>query len=304
MDISVIIVNWNTPDLTLQCLESLYANLPAASLEVFVVDNASGDDSLERIRAAFPQVTLLSNQTNLGFGSANNVALRRAQGKYLHLVNSDVILLPGALQTLFDFMETHPLGGRLGILLLQSRPQPANLLLPFPNPRPRSLAPVPSRPPQNLRRLRHGPWDPSAPRPVDVLQGASLFLRRAALDQVGLFDPDYFMYTEEVDLCFRLQKAGWQLFWVPQSGIIHLGGQSTRQAAQAMFIELYRSKHTFFRKQYGKASAGLYRFVLTLSALARLAAAPLAAFQPEPGRSQSRAVAANYRKLLQVLHEF
>jgi GT2 family glycosyltransferase len=147
-------------------------------------------------------------------------------------------------------------------------------------------------------------WDASTPRSVDVLQGASLFLRRAALDQVGLFDPDYFMYTEEVDLCFRLQKAGWQLFWVPESGVIHLGGQSTRQAAQAMFIELYRSKHTFFRKQYGKASAGLYRFVLTLSALARLAAAPLAAFQPEPRRSQSRAVAANYRKLLQVLHEF
>lgn len=304
MDISVIIVNWNTPDLTVQCLESLYANLPAASVEVFVVDNASADDSLERIRAAFPQVTLLANDTNLGFGAANNVALRQAQGKYLHLVNSDVILLPGALQTLFDFMEAHPQVGASGSRYYNPDRSLQTSCYPFPTLGREAWRLF------HLDRLKtYGvydmeQWDASAPRAVDVLQGASLFLRRAALDQVGLFDPDYFMYTEEVDLCFRLHKAGWQLFWVPESGVIHLGGQSTRQAAQKMFIELYRSKHVFFRKQYGKASAGLYRFILTLSALARLAAAPLAALQSEPGRSQSRAVAANYRKLLQVLPEF
>jgi len=304
MDISIIIVNWNTPDLTLQCLESLFANAPAAALEVFVVDNASTDDSLDRIRAAFPQVKLLANPTNLGFGVANNVAMRQAQGRYVHLINSDVIILPGAIQALYDYMEAHLTAGASGSYYYNPDRSLQSSCYPFPTLSREAWRLF------HLDRLRtYGVyamqrWDPTAPRPVDVLQGASLFLRRSALDQGGFFDPDYFMYTEEVDLCYRLRKAGWELVWVPESGVIHLGGQSTRQAAQEMFIELYRSKHIFFRKHYGAASAGLYRFILALSALTRLAASPLGSLQSEPGRSQSRAVAANYRKLLQVLHEF
>lgn len=141
-------------------------------------------------------------------------------------------------------------------------------------------------------------WDITQPVPVDVLQGASLMVRQVAINQVGDFDPDYFMYTEEVDLCYRLNIAGWSLFWVPASRITHFGGQSTRQAASDMFIRLYQSKLIFFRKRYGRASALGYKTILALSAVSRLAASPFAWIIVPNNRKKTASIARNYRRLL------
>jgi hypothetical protein len=120
-------------------------------------------------------------------------------------------------------------------------------------------------------------WDPARARTVDVVQGAALLLRRKALDEVGLLDERYFMYTEEVDLCFRLRKAGWGVFWLPYAKVLHWGGQSTRQRRAEMFLRLYESKVIFFRKHHGRAAAFAYKLILALAALPRIVAGRLRA---------------------------
>ena len=148
----------------------------------------------------------------------------------------------------------------------------------------------------NVRR-----WSREIPREVDSLQGASLMLRRAALDETGLLDTGYFMYTEEIDLCYRLRQKGWSLYWVPRSRIVHFGGQSTRQAALKMFLCLYGSKVQFFRKHYGDASARAYKRALKFTALLRVALANLGAVL-RPGRSEHyRQLLTNYRALIAEL---
>jgi hypothetical protein len=142
-------------------------------------------------------------------------------------------------------------------------------------------------------------WNPSETREVDVLQGASLILRKEALDQIGLFDEDYFMYTEEVDLCYRLKKGGWHLFWVPQSEIIHYGGQSTQQAAAKMFISLYQTKLLFFTKHHSWLSVQGYKLVLSLASIFRLMLIPFTWLQPLATRQKKLSLAKNYQRLLQ-----
>jgi GT2 family glycosyltransferase len=141
-------------------------------------------------------------------------------------------------------------------------------------------------------------WDMYTPREVDVLQGASLLLRREALDQVGLLDDQYFMYTEEVDLCYRLHKSGWKLFWVPASKIVHYGGQSTKQVATKMFLCLYQSKLIFLRKHYGRMAAQTYKLVLLIATLARLLIFPFSLLESSSKRQHHLALANQYRKLL------
>jgi GT2 family glycosyltransferase len=121
------------------------------------------------------------------------------------------------------------------------------------------------------------------------------------LDRVGLLDDSYFMYSEEVDLCYRIKKAGWQLYWVPQSKVIHYGGQSTKQVAADMFIELYRGKLAYFRKNYGRAAAQIYKLILTVTALPRVTAAPLLGHLSPAKRAEYEALGANYRRLLHEL---
>jgi hypothetical protein len=141
-------------------------------------------------------------------------------------------------------------------------------------------------------------WNQNESREVEVLKGASLFIRKKALDQIGVFDEDYFMYTEEVDLCYRLRKSGWHLFWVPQSEVIHYGGQSTQQAATKMFISLYQTKLLFFTKHYSWFDVQAYKLVLSLASIFRLLLVPFTWFQPLVIRQNSLSLAKNYQRLL------
>ncbi|MEZ4731875.1 MAG: glycosyltransferase family 2 protein [Caldilineaceae bacterium] len=270
--LSIIIVNWNTRELLAACLASVaveVAHFPADQVETLVIDNASHDDSVVMVQTRFPWVRLLQNRSNVGFAVANNQAMQVARGRYILLLNSDTEVLPHAFTTLVAYMETEPTVGAAGSRYvnrdgsLQPSCYPAPTLL------------------RELWRMFHldriyafgvyamTTWSMDTPRPVDIVQGASLLLRRAVLEEVGLFDTDYFMYTEEVDLCHRIRRAGWQIYFVPTSCIIHYGGQSTRQAALTMFMQLYRSKILYFRKHHGAsvtASTSSSSFVLRLFA--------------------------------------
>jgi N-acetylglucosaminyl-diphospho-decaprenol L-rhamnosyltransferase len=281
MKLSIVIVNWNTRQLLAGCLESIYATAEDVELDVWVVDNASTDGSPSMVRQQFPQVSLIENPTNVGFARANNQAIERSQGRYVLLLNSDTKVLAGALKSLVIFLDEHPQAGAIGSKLLNGD----GSLQP-------SCHPMMS-PEREFWRLifldnfihlaTYGPdlWKSSKPRQVQVLKGACIMLRREVLDQVGLLDEAYFMFTEEVDLCYRLAQKGWQLWWVPEANIIHYGWASAGQAELEMFIQLYRSKIQFFRKFGGEKHAVYYKRLLRLAYGPRLLFAAIGArFSP------------------------
>jgi len=296
--LSIIIVNWNTQKLLLNCLASLYQDPFIDPLDIWVVDNASTDDSVNAIRKEFPQVNLIECSENKGFAAGNNLALKRTKSEYVLLLNPDTLAAPGAIRCLFDFMESQPGAGAAGPALINPDGTAQDSCFPFP-----SLS-------REFWRLLHldtlypygiydtKRWDHNQPRSVDVLQGACLMIRSKALEQVGLFDPNFFMYTEEVDLCYRLKKAGWSIFWIPAAQVIHYGGQSTRQAAPEMFISLYQTKVQFFRKHYGARSARHYKAILFFAASARILFSPLALLMKPPARARGLYLARRYIDLL------
>jgi N-acetylglucosaminyl-diphospho-decaprenol L-rhamnosyltransferase len=299
--LSIIIVSWNTETLLAQCLTSLFAHPPTARYEVWVVDNASSDGSAAMVREQFPQVKLLETGENLGFARGNNAAIEWCGGEYVLLLNPDTELLPGALDSLIAFMIEQPDAGAAGSRLLN----PDGSLQTSCHPSPTLL--------REWWYLLHldalwaygrynmAEWDTTEPREVDVLQGASLLLRKSLLDRIGVLDGDYFMYSEEVDLCLRIQRAGWRLYWVPQSQVIHYGGQSTQQAALKMFLQLYASKLRYFRKHHGRFAGFLYKLILAKAALIRLALSPLILLQPAARREQQLTLACYYWRLLVAL---
>ena len=297
MTLSIVIVNWNTRELLNKCLQSIYADPYCQQSEIWVGDNASSDGSAHFVRTEFPQVRLIENSENLGFAAANNRALRGSSSDKVLLLNPDTEVKLGAIRVLASFLDANPQAGATGPMLIDSMGM-AQV----------SVGEAPSLMGEFVRlfHLRSGfestlnstqdgqPQD----RQVDVLQGACLMLRRSALDEVGLLDEDYFMFSEEVDLCQRLRKAGWTIHWVPEAKVIHHGGQSSQQVPMESFLHLYRGKITYFRKQHGTMAAIAYKAILVAASLARLFVTPLSLFESPEGRTRHLDLARQYGRLL------
>ncbi len=297
--LSILIVNWNTRDLLAGCLRSitdyrLKIEDPASSIfnlqsEIIVIDNASADGSAAMVRERFPWVKLIENAENVGFARANNLGIRMAQGRYVLLLNPDTVVHPGALAALVAFMDAHPAAGACGPRLLNGDGslQPACHPMLTPGREFWRLLFLERLWPRATYPLAR--WDAVTPRRVEVIKGACLLLRREALDQVGPLDENYFMYTEEVDLCCRLARAGWELWYVPAAAVTHYGEGSSKQAAEAMYIQLYRSKVQFYRKFGGEQQAQRFKRLLWLAYGSRIAATMVAGpFSPhlaEQGRT-------------------
>ncbi|MCX7789404.1 MAG: glycosyltransferase family 2 protein [Chloroflexaceae bacterium] len=258
VDVSVILVSWNTQDLVLACLESLPAAFGTVRADVWVVDNASSDMTLEMVRSRFPEVHLIENRHNVGFAAANNQAIAASQGRYVLLLNSDTVAHPGSIEQLVRFADSHPQAGVVGPMLLNPDGSFQDSFARFP-----SLANEFLSVTGIGRRLisrtypgfdvRHA----QVARRVDYVSGACMLVRRAAIAEVGVMDELYFMYSEEIDWCYRIRKAGWEIWFTPEAQIVHYGGQSTRQWRSAMIRALYRSKVRFFRLHYGHLQATL-----------------------------------------------
>ena len=297
LDISIVIINWNTKEFLARCLQSLRKAGEDLESEVFVVDNASTDGSAAMVQEKFSWVQLVENKKNVGFARANNQAIGLSRGGYVLLLNSDTAVHQGALETLVQFMEVHPQAGGCGPRLLnpdgslQSSCHP--MLTPW-----REFWRL-----MFLDRLWHRAtyvqerWDQETPRRVEVIKGACLLLRRDALNQVGLLDERYFLYTEEMDLCYRLAQAGWELWWVPRAVVRHYGQASAKQMAEAMYVQLYRSKVQFHRKYGSNRRARAFKVLLALAYFLRWIVAPAGrVFAPGLGlRAQT------YRRLLTSL---
>lgn len=308
MDLSILIVNWNTRDLTVQCLAALAETadrVGADSLEygpyraeVIVVDNASADDSVAVIRQRFAWVKIIENDENVGFARGNNLAYAASRGRYVLLLNSDTRVHAGAMQHLIEFMEAHPQCGAAGARLLNADGslQPSCQPMLTPGREFWRLIFLDAVWPRATYRMAQ--WDVKTPRRVEVIKGACLSVRRSALpDASAVLDDRYFMYTEEVDLCYRLLRAGWQLYWVPQATVTHFGEASSRQAYNRMYVELYRSKTQFYRKFGGEPRARRYKRLVRAAYVPRWLAAHLIA----PIKPTARAQAQVFQQLLAEL---
>jgi len=263
--LSVVIVNYNVCYFLEQALLSVRraAGRLGEPVEVFVVDNNSADNSVAMVRARFPEVILLENKDNPGFSKANNQALRLATGQYQLLLNPDTLVEEDTFQLCCAFMDEHPRGGGLGVKMLDGQgrflpeskrglPTPAvafykifGLAWLFPRSR-------------TFGRYHLGFLDPDQAHEIEVLSGAFMLLRQAALAEVGLLDEDYFMYGEDIDLSYCLTRGGWQNWYFPGTRIIHYKGESTKRTSVNYVFVFYRAMVIFAQKHFAPGQAGLF----------------------------------------------
>jgi GT2 family glycosyltransferase len=256
-DLSICVVSFNAAKYLENCLRSLYENAPAKSFEIVIVDNASTDDSVKIIREQFPSVRLIRNKDNSGFVKANNAAIRASKGQYVLCLNSDTTVLPDALDVLFKFMESHPDAGACGPRLLNIDHTTQHQCK-------RGFPTVPTVLAYYARLHKLFPknkffghylltyLDENQVNKVDSLSGAAMMVRRSVIDTVGMMDEDYFMYMDDIDWCYRIKQARWNIYYVPDARILHFGGKSTRKALYKSMVHFYKSQAIFYRKHYAR----------------------------------------------------
>lgn len=268
-DLSVVIVSFNTVKLLRECLETLYREVQGLDIETFVVDNCSRDGSPEMVEAEFPQVQLIRSQVNLGFAGANNVAFRKACGKYVVLLNSDAFLKPGALQISFEKMEAHPSVGLAGGLLVgrDGSWQPSARMFPSVLNDFLTISGLSAKFPKSkfFGRIDRTWADPAEAAAVDWVPGAFSIARRDLLEAIDYFDENFFLYYEEVDLCRRIKQAGYSIWYWPDVVVVHIGGESSKSvshlsmssAGSQLTLWRMRSAFLYYRKNHGAVTAWL-----------------------------------------------
>jgi hypothetical protein len=283
--IGIVIVSYNTGALLADCLHSLRAcRLP---LHILVVDNASTDNSTTMVRARFPDVHLCALDQNVGFAAANNIGLRwfgygskpstsaPHRPAYVLLLNPDTVVHTGAIETLVQFLRAHPRIGLVGPRLLNPDGSIQTAAFRFPT---LSMSLLDVFPPGEVLpgRLYASWWNgrypeetavPAIPFPIDHPLGACLLVRGRVVEQVGLLDEHYFMYSEEIDWCWRIRQAGWAIWQVPQAHVTHIGGASTGQFRQRMLVELHRSRVRFFHQHYSPLFLRVHSLITTAGML-------------------------------------
>ena len=275
-DLSIVIVNWNVRDLLRDCLKSVYAGWQADrdALEIIVVDNASNDGSSAMVRAKFPQVVLVENWDNVGFTAGNNQAIEQARGRYVMLLNPDTEVLGDAPGTLVRYMGDHPEVGVIAPKLLNpdGTVQPSRRRFPTLATAFLESTVLQQWWPDNkvLRAYYMQDTSDDETQEMDWGVGACLTVRRETIEQVGLLDESFFMYSEEMDWCYRIKQGGWRIVYLPTAEVIHYGGQSSKQVIAAQHIHFQRSKIRFFRKHWGALQGTLVRCFLLLNYLYQL----------------------------------
>lgn len=257
IDVGIIIVNYNTRQLTLDCLASVYASETSYQYEIIVVDNASRDDSVQAIQDMYPDIRMIANANNTGFAVANNQGMDIANGRYILLLNSDTVIQPDTLHTMVYFMDRHPEMGASGCkVILPDGSLDKACKRGFPTPSASFYYAFgisrlfPDRPKFNQYQLGH--LSPDDEYPVDCLVGAFMLVRRETIEQVGGLDETFFMYGEDIDWCYRIKEAGWGIFYYPRTYIVHYKGGSARRKPLKITYEFHRAMWVFHRKHYAK----------------------------------------------------
>ena len=287
--LSVIIVSYNVCYFLEQALLAVRKALAEVEGEVFVVDNNSNDHSAAMVQRRFPEVKLIRNDTNLGFSKANNQAIALAEGQYILLLNPDTVVREDTFRTCLEFMDSHPEAGGLGVHMLDGQ---GNFLpesmrgLPTPAVAFYKITGLTALFPRSrvFGRYYLGYLDAGQVQEVDVLAGAFMWLRRESLQQTGLLDESFFMYGEDIDLSYRLQKAGYKNYYLPHTQIIHYKGESTRRGSINYVYLFYRAMSVFVKKHFAGRQAlfftGLIHFAIVGRALLSLGARLAIRFLP------------------------
>ena len=271
-ELAIIIVNFRARDMLRECLKSVLASVGIAP-DVFVVDNLSRDGSVEMVAGEFPGVHLIALDQNVGYGCANNIGIRAAlaesaaQPRYVLILNPDTVLPPSALSEMVAFLDQHPRVGAVGPKLVRSDgsldkacrrgfPTPAVALYHFAGLD--RLFPTSPR----FGRYNMTFLDADAPGEVDSLVGAFMLVRREALEQAGVFDEAFFMYGEDLDLCYRIRAKGWQVYYNPVVTVLHHKGVSSRQNSTRANYEFHRAMLLFHRKHYASTTFFLLNWLI------------------------------------------
>lgn len=274
-DLSICIVSWNTRDLLRECLQSIFEQTKGIDFEVIIADNASSDGSCEMLEEHFPQVTLIRNPSNVGFGAGCNQGMREAGGRYFLLLNSDTVIVGNAISELVRFMDRHGNVGAGGCMLLY----PDGHIQPscgwFPN---LTGALFNGLSPWSLvSKWRHGRKHFNAPLlsysqhskelDVDWIVGACIMVRREVVEQVGLMDERIFLFGEEWEWCLRIKSGGWRVVYTPGPKVVHVGAGSWTMSDRKRVCAILESQHYIFRKNYGILKARTFKVVTFVNAL-------------------------------------
>lgn len=277
MDLSIIIVNWNSTDYLRKCLASLFRQRIERSSEVIVIDNASYDGCGAMLDQEFPEINFIQSDENLGFANANNLGFTHSSGAVALFLNPDTEILDASLDKMYRYLTSNPLAGAVGCKLLnadhsvqsasiQAFPTIANQILGIEHLR------------RRFPRLKlwgiESLWsNDGTTAEVDVVSGACLMVKREIFEQAGCFSPEYFMYSEDVDLCYKIKNLGYQIFCVTSAAILHHSGSSSAKKGDRFFQEIMikESRSIFFRKSKGRCYSQLYRILMSLASLIRLA---------------------------------
>ncbi len=277
MDLSICIVNWNTKELLRQCLKSIYKKTVGIDFDIIVVDNASQDGSVEMLREEFPQCTAIGSNDNLGFSKANNLAIKKTKGKYILFLNPDTELKTNALAGMVMFLEKNSEYGAVGCKLL-NRDESIQFTCArkFPSPfKHLCFLLMIDRIFPGFRLFsttEMGYWDHLDSREVDCLSGACILTRKNLLDQIGGFDENFFMYGEDVELCYRIKKNGWRISYLAEEEIFHFSGASSSQRKETSFSSVMQleSNYKFMARNYGEGKAFQFRISTFIGSLFRM----------------------------------
>jgi GT2 family glycosyltransferase len=246
LDLSIIIINWNTRELLLECLATIYLTITGVTFEIWLVDNGSSDGSVEAVRRKYTNIHIIQNTKNLGFAAANNLAFKKMMGRYALLLNTDTALTDGAVSELYNFMEKTPTASIACGQLLNPDGSKQNSIANFP-----ALSTLLTN--ETLMRILFPKKFPSkrkkytSPVEVDSCIGACMIVRKKAMDEVGYLDERYFFFFEETDWALRMKRAGWKIYFVPQARIFHAQGKSVGQNIKSRIL-FYRSRYLYFKK--------------------------------------------------------
>ena len=269
-EVSVIVVSYNTRDMTLRCLDAVFTEIGSLSAEVIVVDNASSDDSAEAIRQRFPDARVIVTENNLGFARGNNVGMSQARGRYFLLINSDAFVQSGSIGEMMGYLNSHPEMALVGPMLMNADGTLQRSCYRYPTPG-RAWA-------ENLWisaafGLEHAlgdyrKWPHDQTREVDWVIGACLMVRREVYRQIGGFDERFFMYAEETDWQLRMRKAGWKIGFTPAARVIHLGGISGKGEQKLINRHFFDSLDRYELKHHGYFGLFLLRLAMCVGSSA------------------------------------
>jgi len=252
IDVSIIIVSWNTRQITCECIGSICEQTSELKYEIIVIDNASTDNSAAMVKAEFPKVALIENSENRGFAAANNQGITIAKGRYVLLLNSDTIVLNNAIAKAVAFADAHPEAAVVGCKVLNPDETLQSTCFMFPSILNMFLSTTyfyklfPKS--KFFGREQMTWWYRNDVREVDVVTGCFMLVRREAIEQVGMMDEQFFIYAEETDWCYRFKQAGWKIVFTPDAQIIHFGGGSSKQKQSEMTLQLRQSILLFMKK--------------------------------------------------------